>query len=155
MAMVQRSYLVVIDETDESAVALRYGARRAKAGGAALRLIRVIAPADFVQWGAVQHAIEAEAREHAQALLDTAADRAEAWTGQRPACELRQGSAGAEVQAAIDADPGVAVLVLGAAAKGAPGPLVSYFSGERAGTLPCPLVIVPGGLDDRRIDALA
>ncbi len=46
-------------------------------------------------------------------------------------------------------------LVLGAAAKGAPGPLVSHFSGERAGNLPCVVVIVPGGLSPEAIDRLA
>jgi hypothetical protein len=48
-----------------------------------------------------------------------------------------------------------AALVLGAAAEGAPGPLVSHFSGAAAGGLPCPLVIVPGALSDEALDRLA
>lgn len=147
--------LVVIDETEENGAALRYAALRALHTGATLKLLRVLPPPDFVQWGAVQAAIEAEARAGGQALLDTAAGEAELLTGVAPATELRSGAAGAEVLAAAEGDPRITALVLAAAAKGAPGPLVAWFTGERAGALPCPLIIVPGGLTERRIDALA
>ena len=40
------------------------------------------------------------------------------------------------------------------AAPGAPGALVSHFAAE-AGTLPVPLMIVPGGLDAAAIDRLS
>ena len=50
--------------------------------------------------------------------------------------------------------PEVAALVLGSAAEGGPGPLVSYFSAH-SGTLPCPLFIVPGRLSDEDIDRLS
>ena len=48
----------------------------------------------------------------------------------------------------------VAALVLGAAAEGDPGPLVDHFSGSVVGSLPCPLVIVPGRLGDEGLDRL-
>ncbi len=51
--------------------------------------------------------------------------------------------------------PHVAALVLGAAASGNPGKLVSHFAGTDAGQLPCPLMIVPGSLDDEAIDRLS
>ena len=46
-------------------------------------------------------------------------------------------------------------VVLAAAAEGGPGPLVAHFSGAVAGTLPCPLVIVPGRLSDEALDRLS
>ena len=46
----------------------------------------------------------------------------------------------------------VAGGMLGAAAEGGPGPLVEHFSGAVAGTLPCPLVIVPERLGDDALD---
>ena len=49
----------------------------------------------------------------------------------------------------------LAPLVLGAAAEGTPGPLVSHFSGNAASSLPCPLVIVPGQLSDEALDRLS
>jgi hypothetical protein len=48
----------------------------------------------------------------------------------------------------------ISALVLGAAAEGGPGPLVSHFAGTVAGTLPCPLVIVPGGLTEEALARL-
>ena len=39
--------------------------------------------------------------------------------------------------------------------KAGPGPLVSHFAGAAAGSLPCPLIIVPGGLDDEALVRLA
>ena len=48
----------------------------------------------------------------------------------------------------------VAALVLAAAAEGAPGPLVTHFS-SIAGSLSCPLFIVPGGLSEEQIDAVS
>ena len=41
----------------------------------------------------------------------------------------------------------VAALVLGAAPSGSPGPLVVNFTGNDAGRLPCPVMIIPGSLE--------
>ena len=49
----------------------------------------------------------------------------------------------------------VTALILGAAAEGGPGPLVAHFTGAVAGTLPCPVVIVPGRLSDEALDRLS
>jgi hypothetical protein len=46
-------------------------------------------------------------------------------------------------------------LVLGAAAQGAPGPLISHFTGVNAGTLPCPVMVIPGSLSDAQLDELS
>jgi hypothetical protein len=45
--------------------------------------------------------------------------------------------------------------VLGAAAEGGPGPLVSHFAGSVAGSLPCPLIIVPGSLSEEQLARLS
>ena len=58
------------------------------------------------------------------------------------------------IRKAIADNPNVAALVLGAAATGTPGPLVSHFAAE-AGQLPCPVMIVPGGLDLEALDRLS
>ncbi|MEC7398860.1 MAG: universal stress protein, partial [Pseudomonadota bacterium] len=38
--------------------------------------------------------------------------------------------------------------------EGGPGPLITHFAHD-AGSLPCPLYIVPGGLDNEALDRLA
>lgn len=150
-----RSYLVVVDDTPESRVALRFAAKRAAKSGGRVSLLHIIPPTDFIQWGGVQDMMEAEAQEKAEALLDDVIEHVLAETGVRPSASVRSGKPPEEVMKALSGDATVHTLVLGAAPKGAPGPLVAYFSGEAAGQLPCPVVIVPGGLDDEALERLA
>lgn len=152
---VRRTYVVVVDPTPESRIALRFAARRAHGTGGRLRIIHVVPPTEFVQWGAVQSAIEEEAHANAEALLSSVSDEVFAWTGERPETEVRRGPAPQQVMEAVTETPGIGALVLGAAERGTPGPLVAYFTGERAGALPCLLIIVPGALGEAGVDALA
>ena len=57
-----RTYLVVIDDSPEARVALRFAARRAAKTGGEVDVLAVVEPQDFVQWGGVQAAIEEEQR---------------------------------------------------------------------------------------------
>ena len=150
-----RNYLVVVDDTPESRVALRFAARRASNNAGQVSLLHVIPPVDFIQWGGVQDVMEAEAQAKAEALLTEVADQIMTETGIRPSMIVRQGKPTEQVLKTLLADAGIHTLVLGAASKGVPGPLVAYFSGEAAGQLPCPVTIVPGWLDEAAIDRLA
>ena len=149
-----RSYLVVMDESREARAALRYAARRAARNGGGVELVALIPPQEFVQWGGVQAAMEEEARLRAEAMVLQASSAIVEEAGLRPSVTVRQGDAIREVTDLIREHQGLAALVLGAAAEGAPGPLIAHFAGAAAGTLPCPLVIVPGGLTDEALDAL-
>jgi nucleotide-binding universal stress UspA family protein len=149
-----RSYLVVIDETNEARVALRYAARRAARSGGRVELLAVIAPAEFVEWGGVQAAMEEEAKLRAEAMVLEAAGTIVDEAGIQPEIVVREGEAAKAIADLLRDRDDFAALVLGAAAEGGPGPLVSHFSGAVAGTLPCPLVIVPGGLDEEALDRL-
>lgn len=148
------TYLVVVDESAESRVAVRFAAMRAGHVGARVAMIHVIRPPEFMQWGAVQEAMAAEARVEAETLLAGVADEAEALAGFRPLAIILKGDAAPVIFEHVRGDPTVRALVLGAASKGAPGPLISYFTAERAGHLPCVVIIVPGGLDPERLESL-
>ena len=117
-------------------------------------LLSVIAKPEFLLSGGVQDLMLAEAQEAAEALLARKAEEVVALGGSRPALVVRQGKPTEEVARVVEENRSIHALVLGAAAKGAPGPLVSFFSGEHAGNLPCVVVIVPGGLDIDAIDRL-
>lgn len=147
-------HLVVIDDSPESQLALRYAARITARSGGRLALLHVLPKAEFMQWGGVQEAMAAEAQERAEILLAQAAQEAARLGSAPPALSVRQGRAVDEVLAHLRENSHIHVLVLGAAQKGAPGPLVSFFSGEAAGQLPCLVVIVPGGLDEATVDRL-
>jgi nucleotide-binding universal stress UspA family protein len=150
-----RSYLVVIDETGEARVALRYAARRAARTGGTVDILAVVAPAEFVQWGGVQAAMEEEAKLRAEAMVLEAAGAIVEEAGIQPSILVRQGDAVKAITDLLKEREDFAALVLGAAADGGPGPLVAHFSSAVAGTLPCPLVIVPGRLDDEALDRVA
>ena len=147
-----RTYLVVVDETKEASVALRFAARRAAKTGGAIQIVALIPPAEFVQWGGVQATIEEEAHQRAEALLAGAAGSLMEETGIRPSITVRSGDPVQVVRKMLADDNKIAALVLGAAASGAPGPLVSHFAGTDAGSLPCPVMVIPGSLSREAID---
>lgn len=149
-----RTYLAVIDETEEAEIALRFAARRAAKTGGTVLVLALIEPAEFVAWGGVQATIEEEARQRAEGLVASASGTLFDEAGIRPAILVRQGEPVQVIRDVLAEHENVAALVLGAAPGGAPGPLVAHFTGE-AGTLPCPLMIVPGGLDRAAIDRLS
>ncbi len=149
-----RTYLVVIDETAEAEVALRFAARRAAKTGGSVQILALIPPVEFVGLSGVQATMEEEARQHAEALVAGAAGMLSEEQGIHPSILVEAGEPVPLIRKAIADNPNVAALVLGAAASGAPGPLVTYFAGE-AGTLPCPVMIVPGGLDHDALDRLS
>jgi nucleotide-binding universal stress UspA family protein len=151
-----RSYLVVMDETTEAGVALRWTARRAARTGLGIVILAMIPPQEFVQWGGVQAAIEEEARLRAEAMVLQASGAVMEEAGIRPSILVREGDPVkviAELLKEKEKQSEFAALVLGAAAEGGPGPLVSHFAGAVAGSLPCPLVIVPGSLPDEALDS--
>lgn len=150
-----RTYLVVVDETREAEVALRFAARRAAKTGGAVQILALIPKTEFVQWGGVQATIEEEARQRAEALVTGAAGTLMEESGIRPTITVRQGDAVTIVRQLLEEEEGIAALVLGAAAIGAPGPLVSHFAGAEAGQLPCPIMVIPGSLDREAIDRLS
>lgn len=150
-----RTYLVVIDDTDASRIALRFAARRAQKTGGSVEILALVAQQEFVQWGAVQAAMEEEARLRAEAMVAQAASALIEETGIMPSITVRQGDPVAVVREILDEQPHVAALVLGTTATGNPGKLVSHFAGTDAGLLPCPLMIVPGSLNDEAIDRLS
>lgn len=148
------SFLVVVDGTPESHRALRYASLRALNTGGKVKLLYVLKPAQFQQWGAVQQALEDEAEEMAREALAKEAAAVEALMGRAPEIRIRKGDPATEVFAELQEDRSIRGLVLAAAARDRPGPLVTFFSGEKAGSLPCLVMIVPGGIDDAELDRL-
>ena len=149
-------YLVVVDETPECSRAVHFAARRAARIVGGLVMLAVVEPPDDFEWLGVGEAMMAEAQEEAQDRLEAAAAQARGAAGVDPEQLIRTGSKAAEIQDLIEEDEDVAFLVLAAGTgKEGPGPLVTTIAGKAASTFPVPIVIVPGGLSDEEIDALA
>lgn len=150
-----RIYLTVIDESPEAEIALRFAARRAVKTGGAVEILTLVPEQEFIAFGGVQATIEEEARQHAAGLVARAAGTLIEESGLRPAITVREGDGPSVIREIIAANADIAALVLGAAATGAPGPLVAHFAGTDAGALPVPVMIIPGSLDRDAIDRLS
>ena len=150
-----RIYLVVIDDSPEAEIALRFAARRAVKTGGGVEILTLIPPQEFIAFGGVQATIEEEALQHAEGLVAAAAGTLVAESGLKPAITVRQGDGPRIIREIIAANPDIAALVLGAAAGGAPGKLVAHFTSTDAGALPVPVMIIPGSLTREAIDRLS
>lgn len=148
-----RVYLVIVDETEEALVALRFAARRAARTDGAVHIIAHVPPQAFSAFGGIQATIEAEARDRAEVVATGAAGSILSESGKMPTISVRVGDGVKVVREYLTEHPEVAALVLGAAAEGNPGPLVSHFTAA-AGVMPCPVFVVPGGLDLDDLDRL-
>ncbi|MXO72172.1 universal stress protein [Alteraurantiacibacter buctensis] len=149
-----RVYLVIVDETQEAHVALRFASRRAAKTGGVVHLLALVPKQQFSAFGAIQETIEEEARERAEMLATGAAGELMVESGKMPQISVRMGDSKAVISEYLGEHPEVAALVLGAAAEGGPGPLVTHFTAS-AGSLPCPLFIVPGSMSEEEIDRLS
>jgi nucleotide-binding universal stress UspA family protein len=151
----KRTYLVVIDDSAEARVALRFAARRAAKTQGAVEVLAIVEPQDFVQWGGVQAAIEEEQKLRIEATIASSVGEIVDSAGIRPTIVIRAGEPVKVVRELIGERLDIAALVLGAAASGAPGPLVADFTGTDAGKLPCPVMIIPGSMSDERLERLS
>ena len=148
-----RVYLAIVDETEESRVSLRFAARRAAKTGGLVQILALVPRQGFNAFGGVQATIEQEARDRAEVLASSAAGELMDEMGKMPQIAVRTNEEGV-VGKYLAEHPEIAALVLGAAAEGPPGPLVSHFA-ARSGSLPCPLFIVPGGMSQEELERLS
>lgn len=148
-----RVFLVVVDDSAERGVALKYACLRARKGGGRVALLRVIEPVGLVEWAGVGVMMQEERREEAEKLLSGLAAQVNEITGTLPMLIIREGEARDALLALIEEDPRISILVLASATgSGGPGPLISALTGRYAAKLTVPMTIVPGALDDRELD---
>lgn len=148
-----RVFLVVVDDSAEQRVALRYAALRVKKSGGRVALLRVIEPAGQVEWAGVGAMLAEERREEAERLLSGLAAQVHEITGGIPILLIREGEARDELLALIVEDPRISILVLASATGGSgPGPLIQALTGRYAAKLGVPMTIVPGGMSDAELD---
>ncbi len=149
----RRNFLVIVDDTPECRLALRFAGRRAKRTGGGVMLLKVIEPADFQHWMTVENLMREEAREEAEELLQSLAAEVSDLTGIVPEYRIREGNRVDEILALIEEEEGIRLLVLGASTDTeGPGPLVSRLAGQMAGSMRIPVTIVPGNMTPAEID---
>jgi nucleotide-binding universal stress UspA family protein len=154
-AHAKRTFLVVVDDSEELGKALLYACRRAENNNGEVALLRVIDPVEFQSWAGVGDLMRAEQREAAEAKLAPVVDLVRDRVGRAPKVFVREGLAIEQVLQVIDEDKSITALVLATAAAGEdPGPLIKQLSGQSVGQLHVPLIIVPGSLSDEHITTI-
>ncbi|MBY0432308.1 MAG: universal stress protein, partial [Rhodospirillales bacterium] len=121
MPQQQRTFLVVVDDSEEMRAALRFACRRARKTGGRVALLRVIEPAEFQHFAAIGDLMREEARQAAEQLLQRMAADVNEISGQLPILYVREGSPRDELLKLIDEEPSISILVL-ASGTGPEGP---------------------------------
>jgi nucleotide-binding universal stress UspA family protein len=148
-----RKFLVVIDKTRESAVALRFATRRAQHTNGRVTLLCAATPPDFQQWRGVEEIMRDEAYAEAEGMLHEAAKVVNELSGILPELVILYGHTTECVGHLLKHDTDISILVLASGTgKEGPGPLVSMFG---ATVQAIPVTIVPGNFTNEQIDALA
>jgi hypothetical protein len=148
-----RKFLVVVDKTPESVVALRFATRRAQHTGGRVTLMCAAVPPDFQQWRGVEEIMRDEAHADAEEMIYAAAKVVNDLSGIIPELVIPYGDVTTCLSKLIKEDKAISILVLASGtAKEGPGPLVSLF-GTTVQSIP--VTIVPGNFTPDQIDALA
>jgi nucleotide-binding universal stress UspA family protein len=154
--MQQRIFLVVVDETEEMRVALRYAALRARHTGGRVALLVVMEPSELKQWAAVDALQREESRAAAEQLVGRLSAEVNEIAGNMPVVFIREGLRSDELLGLLSEEPSISVLVLAAGSgPDGPGPLIDALLGKLAGTVRVPITIVPGSLTEAQLAALA
>ena len=151
-----RVFLVVVDDTDEMRVALRFACRRAAHTHGRVALLYVVESSEFQHWMSVGDLMREEARSEGEQILQRCAKQVSEQTGSLPVLYLREGSRRSQLMELIEEEPSISILVLAAdTGPRGPGPLVSALTGKFVGKLRVPVTIVPGHLSDEEVDRIA
>ncbi len=148
-------FLVIVDESKELNVAIRFAAKRAQSTKGGVILLNVIEQFDPQQWQSIEDMILQEAREKAQEKLQKWSKVINDLTNIVPELIVKEGVTSEKIVETLEEDSAIRFLVLAAAEADQPGPLVSLLAGQKSGKLPVPVVIIPQGLSDDVIDDLA
>jgi hypothetical protein len=148
-----RKFLVVVDNTPEHRVALRFATRRAQHTGGRVTLMCPAQLPDFQQWRGVEEIMRDEAHAEAENMLYEAAKLVNELSGILPELVIPYGLATDCLFELLRGDRDISILVLASGTgKEGPGPLVSMFS---TAVQAIPVTIVPGNITNEQIDALA
>ena len=148
-------FLVIVDESKELNVAIRFAAKRAQSTNGGVILLNVIEQFDPQQWQSIEDIILQESREKAQEKLQKWSKVINDLTDVVPELMVKEGITSEKIIETLEEDNAIRFLVLAAAEADQPGPLVSLLAGQKSGKLPVPVVIIPQGLSDEVIDDLA
>lgn len=145
-------FLVMLEDSQESLVAIRFAAMRAAHSGASVVVLAVIRAEDIQHGFGVADVMRAEARERIEVHYEVFAK----WMRERPKVEptliIREGDPGNELVSLLAEDPEIGIVVLGASSEA--GPLGKRLMRDIS-ALPCVVAFVPATLTPDRLEAIS
>ena len=156
MSKNKATYLVCVNEKEHSKIAVHFACVKAKATKSNVAMLYVIDPLDYNTLFSVADVIKEERRASASKLLDNMAKTAKKNTGIAPIGLIREGGIVDEVVASIQEDPSIKLLMLAAAEDGSSSKsgLLAQLTEDMGDRYHIPLLIVPGNLTEKEIEAL-
>ena len=148
-------FLVIVDDSVELSVAIRFAAQRARSTKGGIILLNIIEQFDPQQWQSVEEIIRQEATDKAQAKLQRWSKVINDLVDIVPEVIVKEGVPSEKIIETLESDDAIRFLVLAAADSDQPGPLVTLLAGQKSGKLPVPIVVIPQGLTEDIIDDLA
>ncbi len=149
----KRKFLVILDGTPESEVALHFASRRAKHTKGGVTLLAILEKSSFQHWLGVDALMKEEARQEAETFLHKQAARVNDIAGIVPELVIREGKKVEQIQSLLAEDAALSIMILGAGSgRDGPGPLVAMITD---GGFAIPVTIVPGSLTEEEIHDLA
>lgn len=149
-----RKFLVMLDDSRECLNAMRFAAMRAANSGGAVTVLAVIPPDEIQHGFGVADVMRAEAYERIEAHFDVFAK----WMKTRPKVEpelvVREGDPAEQLLAYLSEDPEIGIIAMGLGSdKSSQNPLLLRLLRD-AGSLPCPITIVPADISKERLEAI-
>ena len=146
-----KTFLVVVDGSEEFLVALRYAARRAKGVKGRVALLRVVEQQGIEPWRGVARAVDDAAFDEARKEMEPYEKIAFEITKKKPLVFFRKGERRNALLDLVDGQPDLSALVLAAQTHdGGHYPLIQFLTSEKGlQKLRIPLIVIP---DTLRVD---
>ncbi len=149
-------YLVCMDGSDASRIALYFACKKALKRGGVVELLHIIPPPDTQNLFGVMDKMRQEQQQEAEILIKSLSESAFQYTGVTPTTQIREGRLGEEIINATLEDSNVNMVVLGVSPKAAnKSGLIHWLSEKLGDRLLIPLMLVPGNLTDLQMDELS
>ena len=149
-------FLVLVDDSPEMPVALRFACYLANKRDGQVALFRALEPAGFMPWAGVDDIMRTEMEEEANELLQNYTEVVTEWTGDEPIVYVREGNAGEGLTKLLREEKNITKLVLASdVSTEDPGPVISYMMREGTHTVHKPIIVVPSNMTDEELMQLA
>ena len=152
----QSKYLVCVDDTEVSCMALRFACIKARKRHILIDIMHVIPPSDIQALGGVAEKMRAEQRAEAETFLQELSQIAFELSGVMPTLWIREGDPSQEILDLALSQPDINMLVMGINPSSKSGNrVISWITSKAGEKLLVPVMLVPSTLTDQQMHQLA